>query len=510
MKGIDYANTGYRRMYQPTPAFKLLGCKAQTVYWALRTVMDPSGFFKLCGTKPAEALAVELGWTKRDRTVAERGLEALLEQGWIHYLEDEDALFDPCFFESEHTKKSDKLRAKEYRQRSHDSKVKQFEERSRAARTQVEERSTRKAPLRAVAKVEPRNAPESERRIGFQASTDVIQGVSTTAPGAFTVDPPAFTSSVATAKPSPAWQSTTAPPAVHSTATAQPAARSKSSQPVTVHHSASRPVTERSSASQPVTAHHDASPYYLLPITQKQAAARDLASREGARARAAPSPVQGAAAATADPAFADYADPVAAIFAKAVGTARPFNPTEGALIADWFQRGIDLQVIGETIREKAQCSLKPVCSLLYFREPVQEAWARDRNLKACDTAHHDLPPIDFEARLETLEAMLRTVPTLAEQVAALRGQARDQPDQVETTLQTLEERFLDALELTDAQLEDLRRAMARLAKVVSADELARQQVRMARRIKREALGIPSLSLFSPEVSNPGPSQEVPT
>ncbi len=149
-------------------------------------------------------------------------------------------------------------------------------------------------------------------------------------------------------------------------------------------------------------------------------------------------------------------------------------------------------------------------TLLYFREPVQEAWAGDRELKACDTVHHDPPPIDFEARLGTLEAMLQAVPALATQVATLRGQAQGQPEQVEKTLQTLEEQFLDALDLTDAQVEDLRRAISRLAQLVSADELAHQQVRMARRIKREALGIPSLSLFSPEVSNPGPTLEVPT
>ena len=80
MRGVDYSNTSYRRMYQPTAAFKLLGCEAQSVYWALRQVLDPSGHFELDGARASEALAVEVGWSLDDVGFIERGLKRLLDR----------------------------------------------------------------------------------------------------------------------------------------------------------------------------------------------------------------------------------------------------------------------------------------------------------------------------------------------------------------------------------------------------------------------------------------------
>lgn len=116
MRGLNFEDERYVRLYtRDSVAWLRLGWEAQAVYMGLKRKFDRVGLLRCDGESSVDAAsAVLVGW---DFDVIERGIETMLERGWLEYLNDADALFDPQHMEAEETSKSNALRCKESRER---------------------------------------------------------------------------------------------------------------------------------------------------------------------------------------------------------------------------------------------------------------------------------------------------------------------------------------------------------------------------------------------------------
>lgn len=115
MRGIAYEDEPYVRLYtRRTAAWKALPWEARAVYHELLRDLDRAGVIPLDGLPPAEAAAALTGYPPE---VCERGVTALLLRGWLRDDPSRGCLVDPEHLARETARRSDKARAKEYRER---------------------------------------------------------------------------------------------------------------------------------------------------------------------------------------------------------------------------------------------------------------------------------------------------------------------------------------------------------------------------------------------------------
>lgn len=110
---MDWSNESYVRLYtRDTTNWRRLGWDGQCVLMSLLRKVDRSGSLDLGGLDPWEAIVLHTGATEDS---ARRGVEALLRTESVTIRD--DRLTFPSFIEAQECSKSDKLRAKESRER---------------------------------------------------------------------------------------------------------------------------------------------------------------------------------------------------------------------------------------------------------------------------------------------------------------------------------------------------------------------------------------------------------
>lgn len=214
--------------------------------------------------------------------------------------------------------------------------------------------------------------------------------------------------------------------------------------------------------------------------------------------------------ATADGPDPDHAyfQAVEEIFVELRGAPLLLSPADWQVARRWHQEGVPLELVRRTLEEvfakrKERGAKGKISSLRYCAPAVEAAWSELRDL----TAPGDrAAPSAFEVvpRLAALAASLPpSLPgreALAIRLATLGGD----PQEVEDRLASLDREMLDvATEGLDAESRGeidtaVEKTLTLLRGRLPADELEVSRERLARQALRRRLGLPVLSLFSPE------------
>lgn len=213
-----------------------------------------------------------------------------------------------------------------------------------------------------------------------------------------------------------------------------------------------------------------------------------------------------------DPLIADsdqaYFQAVEEIFVELRGSPLLLSAADWHVARRWHREGIPLDLIQRALAEvfakrKERGARGKISSLRYCAHAVEVAWAELRELTA--PGHRDeAPALDVPPRLASLAAALPgDLPNrepLAARITALGGRPQD----VEEHLSALDREMLDAAErgldepLRAEILAAVEKTLTSLGGRLPAEELDRSRDRLFRQALRRRLGLPVLSLFSPE------------
>jgi hypothetical protein len=208
-----------------------------------------------------------------------------------------------------------------------------------------------------------------------------------------------------------------------------------------------------------------------------------------------------------------YFEAIEEEFIRLRGAPLLLSPADWRLADRWRQKGVPLHLVLESIRrvferraerQAASPELKQrnVSSLRYCRPAVEKAWAEYRELGAAPPLRREPSAIDVPARLGALASALPA--TLAE-VELWRSRLME----VGGTAPEVEARLAELdLELVagafgslapadrEAVLASADEALRRTAGRVDEARLPELRQRLVRRLVRERLGLPLLSLFA--------------
>jgi hypothetical protein len=208
-----------------------------------------------------------------------------------------------------------------------------------------------------------------------------------------------------------------------------------------------------------------------------------------------------------------YFQAVEEMFVELRGAPLLLSPADWQVARRWHQEGVPLELLRRTLaevfaRRKERGAKGKISSLRYCAPAVEAAWEEIRELTA--PGRRAEMPAAFEAR-PRLAALAAALPadlpqheTLAGRIVGLDGD----PQEVEEQLAALDREMLDtAAESLDAEgraeIEAaVEKTLAGLGKRLPADEVEHSRTRLARQVLRRRLGLPVLSLFSPE-AEPG-------
>ena len=202
------------------------------------------------------------------------------------------------------------------------------------------------------------------------------------------------------------------------------------------------------------------------------------------------------------PAHHAYFQAVEEIFVRLRGAPLLLSPADWQVASGWHREGVPLDLIGRVLEEvfarrKERGTKGKINSLRYCAPAVEAAWADLRELTA-PGERTEADPLDVAARLGNLAA---AVPAgFAGRVLALQGDAPS----VEAALSALDREMLAASagSLAPDLREEVEAAVDKTLAVLKgrlpADELERSRERLTWQVLRQRLGLPVLSLFSPE------------
>ncbi|HEX9941752.1 MAG TPA: hypothetical protein VGG03_07035 [Thermoanaerobaculia bacterium] len=215
--------------------------------------------------------------------------------------------------------------------------------------------------------------------------------------------------------------------------------------------------------------------------------------------------------ATADPVEDSdhaYFQAVEEIFVELRGAPLLLSPADWQVARRWHREGVPLGLVRRALEEvfarrKERGAKGRISSLRYCAPAVEAAWAELRDLTA--PGHRaEAPAFEVPPRLASLAAALPgDLPnreTLAARIIALDGD----PQEVEDRLSALDREMLAAAaagldEETLAEVGSaVEKTLASLGGHLPAEELERSRERLSRQALRRRLGLPVLSLFSPE------------
>jgi hypothetical protein len=203
-----------------------------------------------------------------------------------------------------------------------------------------------------------------------------------------------------------------------------------------------------------------------------------------------------------------YFQAIEEIFVALRGAPLLLSPADWQVSRRWHRDGIPLDLIRGALQEvferrKERGAKGKISSLRYCAPAVEAAWEERREL-ATPGEGAEAPPFDLGARVRALAARLPEAfpgrDLLAGRVAALAGD----PQAVEEALAGLDREMLAAAgaSLGPADRAEVAAAvektLAGLRGRLPAEELERSRERLTQQVLRQRLGLPVLSLFSPD------------
>ena len=212
-----------------------------------------------------------------------------------------------------------------------------------------------------------------------------------------------------------------------------------------------------------------------------------------------------------------YFQAVEEMFVELRGAPLLLSPADWQVARRWHQEGVPLELLRRTLaevfaRRKERGAKGKISSLRYCAPAVEAAWEEVRELTAPGRRAGMPEALETRPRLAALAAALPLdLPdreTLAARIAVLDGD----PQEVEEQLASLDREMLDAAsENLDAEARAeidaaVEKTLTGLGKRLPAGEAEHSRVRLARQVLRRRLGLPVLSLFSPEAEPKSPIQ----
>ncbi len=203
-----------------------------------------------------------------------------------------------------------------------------------------------------------------------------------------------------------------------------------------------------------------------------------------------------------------YFQAIEEIFVALRGSPLLLSPADWQVSRRWHREGIPLDLIRSALREvferrKERGAKGKISSLRYCAPAVEAAWEERRELST-PGENAEAPAFDLAARLTALAGRLPPGfpgrDLLAGRIAALGGD----PQTVEEALAGLDREMLASAaaslggtdrESVEASVE---KTLAGLRGRLPVDELERSRERLTQQILRQRLGLPVLSLFSPD------------
>ena len=216
---------------------------------------------------------------------------------------------------------------------------------------------------------------------------------------------------------------------------------------------------------------------------------------------------------TTEAARRDYFETIEEEFIRLRGAPLLLGPADWRLAERWRQDGVPLSLVLESIRgvferraERQAASpdvpQRRVSSLRYCRPAVEKAWAEYRELGGAPAARSRPVTIDVPDRLQALADSIP--PAIVDstgwrrRLLALSGPAPEVEDRLVELDRKLVKQAFESLPPPerDAVTADADAALARMSGRVEAERLPDLRRRMLRRLVRERLGLPLLSLFA--------------
>ena len=202
-------------------------------------------------------------------------------------------------------------------------------------------------------------------------------------------------------------------------------------------------------------------------------------------------------------------------FVRLRGAPLLLSPADWQVARRWHRQGVPLELVRRALEEvfarrRERGAKGRISSLRYCAPAVEAAWVEQAEL-AAPGGRVEAEPFAAAARLAALAAALpASLPcgaALRRRLVELAGAALD-PQGIEERLAELDGETLDRAlaELGPAERPALdaavERAIAALGGRLAAAEIERARARLVRQVLRERLGLPILSLFSPEALPP--------
>jgi len=199
-----------------------------------------------------------------------------------------------------------------------------------------------------------------------------------------------------------------------------------------------------------------------------------------------------------------YFQGIEEIFVRLRGAPLLLSPADWQVASRWHREGVPLDLVSRVLEEvfakrQERGTKGKINSLRYCAPAVEAAWADLRELTA-PGERTEADPLDIATRLRNLAA---AVPIgFAEKVRALQGDAPS----VEAALSALDREMLaaSAVSLAPSLREEVEAAvektLAALKGRLPVEELERSRERLTFQVLRQRLGLPVLSLFSPEAN----------
>jgi hypothetical protein len=208
-----------------------------------------------------------------------------------------------------------------------------------------------------------------------------------------------------------------------------------------------------------------------------------------------------------------YFEAVEEIFVRLRGSPLLLSPADWQVARRWHRDGVPLDLVRRTLEEvfekrKERGSKGKISSLRYCAPAVDAAWSELREMTA-PGERTEAPALDLAGRLENLAVAL---PDTLPDREALRGRLRalgGDPQTVEERLARLDREMVDgALRSLDGDGRSevdaaVEKTLGALIGRLPAEEIERSRERLLTQVLRRRLGLPVLSLFSPEAAGRG-------
>ena len=189
------------------------------------------------------------------------------------------------------------------------------------------------------------------------------------------------------------------------------------------------------------------------------------------------------------------------------GAPLQLSPSDWQVSKEWYERGIPLEhvkrVMEEVFARRKERGAEGLVTLRYLTKPVEKQWKEVEEMQATGQ-RAEAPAFDLAGRLAALAASLPDdLPGRAElagRITALSGDT----EHVEAALGEMDHDLLDRADESldeagrQAIEEQVEETVNSLFGRLFAGDVDKARTRLRRQILRRELGLPVLSLFSPE------------